>query len=92
MSIEIEEKQKKMALTPDNYKLMLVGLAVVFIGMLLMSGGAAEDPSQFNAEELFSFRRITLAPIVIIAGFVLEAYAILKKDPFGSKKSNNVKK
>ena len=85
MSIEIEEKKKKMALTPDNYKLMLIGLVVIFIGMLLMSGGATEDPSQFNAEELFSFRRITLGPIVIVLGFVVEAYAILKKNPFGTK-------
>ncbi len=88
MNKEIEEKQKKMALTPKNYKLILVGLAVVVIGMILMSGGGAEDPSQFNADELFSFRRITLAPIVIVSGFAIVGFAILKR--FSSNK--NIKK
>ena len=62
----------------ENYKWMLIGIAFLLCGYLLMSGGGSEDPKVFN-EDIFSFRRITLAPIVIIAGFLIEIYAILKK-------------
>lgn len=79
MSKELEEKRAKMALAPANYKIVLIGIAAVIIGMVLMSGGKAPDPSVFNADELFSFRRITLAPIVVLAGFVAVGYGILKR-------------
>lgn len=62
----------------ENYKIMLVGLAVIAIGFMLMSGGASNDPNVFNPE-VFSFRRITLAPIVVLLGFGIEFYAIIKK-------------
>jgi hypothetical protein len=62
-----------------NYMWMLVGAALILAGMLLMSGGKSTDPSVFNVNEVYSFRRITLAPIVIIAGFIVEVYAIFKK-------------
>lgn len=65
-----------MALGRRNYSLMLVGLGMVILGFLLMSGGGSDDPAEFN-EAMFSFRRITLAPIVVIAGFALEVYAIM---------------
>ena len=52
-----------------NYKILLVGLAVIGLGFLLMSGGGSEDPNVFNGEELFSFRRIRLAPTVVLIGF-----------------------
>lgn len=68
-----------MALTVVNYRLMLIALAIIVIGLLLMSGGGAEDVNQFNEDELFSFRRITLAPIVIIGGFAFGIYAIMKR-------------
>jgi len=58
---------------------MLVGAALILIGMLLMSGGKSADPNVFNADDVYSFRRITLAPIVIIAGFIVEIFAIFKK-------------
>lgn len=67
------------ALGPQNYKLMLIGLGVIILGFILMSGGKSADPTVFNGEELYSFRRITLAPIVVIAGFVFEIYAIMKR-------------
>jgi len=57
----------------------LVGAVLILTGMLLMSGGKSADPDIFNASEVYSFRRITLAPIVIIAGFIVEVYAIFKK-------------
>jgi hypothetical protein len=63
----------------SNYIWMLVGAVLILTGMLLMSGGKSADPDIFNASEVYSFRRITLAPIVIIAGFIVEVYAIFKK-------------
>lgn len=69
---------EKMALGKRNYLLMLVGFAVIVLGMVLMLGGEAASPEQFDYS-IFSFRRITLAPIVIVAGFVFEIYAIMKR-------------
>ena len=51
-----------------NYKVLLIGLAVIALGFILMSGGGSEDPNVFN-EEIFSFRRIRLAPAVVLLGF-----------------------
>jgi hypothetical protein len=63
----------------ENYMLMLAGIALIFIGFLLMSGGKSANPHEFNYSEIYSFRRITLAPIVVLLGFAVEAYAIMKK-------------
>lgn len=60
-----------------NYKILLVGLAVIALGFILMSGGRSEDPNVFN-EEIFSFRRIRLAPAVVLLGFGIIVYSILK--------------
>jgi hypothetical protein len=62
----------------ENYRLMLIGLAIIVIGFLLMVGGGSTDPNKFNPE-IFSFRRITLAPILILAGYVIEIFAIMKR-------------
>ena len=62
----------------ENYRLMLIGLAFIALGFILMIGGGSNDPNQFNPE-IFSFRRLTLAPILILAGFVVEIFAIMKK-------------
>ncbi|MFN4235298.1 MAG: DUF3098 domain-containing protein [Bacteroidia bacterium] len=59
-----------------NFIIMLVGIAVIAIGYLLMMGGGSDDPNVFS-EEIFSFRRLTLAPIVILLGFAIEVVAIL---------------
>jgi len=61
-----------------NYLLMLTGIGLILLGFALMSGGRVDDPSQFNPE-IFSFRRITLAPLVVMAGFIVNIYAIVKK-------------
>ena len=61
-----------------NYKILLVGLAVIGLGFILMSGGGSEDPNVFKDEELFSFRRIRLAPTVVLIGFGITIYSILK--------------
>lgn len=63
----------------ENFMWMLVGLIVMAIGFFIMAGGKSPDPTKFNDNEIYSFTRITLAPILIIAGFVVEIFAIMKK-------------
>ncbi|MEO8720981.1 MAG: DUF3098 domain-containing protein [Ginsengibacter sp.] len=65
--------------TKDNYKWMLIGLVIMTIGFFLMAGGKSTDPNVFNDSEIYSFRRITLAPILIVGGLIIEIYAIIKK-------------
>jgi hypothetical protein len=74
-----EKSGASIALGLQNYKLMLIGFAIIVAGFVLMSGGKSPDPDTFNAEELYSFRRITLAPIIVIFGFAFEIYAIMKR-------------
>ena len=61
----------------ENYILMIAGLVVIIIGFMLMAGGESKDPAVFNPE-IFSTRRIIIAPIVVLAGFVIEAIAIFR--------------
>jgi hypothetical protein len=63
----------------ENYRWMLIGLAAILLGLLLMIGGKSKDPNVFNTSEVYSFRRITLAPILILAGLSLEIVGIFKK-------------
>ena len=77
-TIPAQPDKTTFAFSRDNYKLMLIGIAVVAIGMLLMTGGASDDPNKMSAE-IFDFRRLTLAPIVIIGGYVVVLVAIIKK-------------
>jgi hypothetical protein len=62
-----------------NYLIMAAGVVIILIGFMLMSGGGTSDPNIFPKEEIYSFRRITLAPIVVLIGFLVEAFAIFKK-------------
>jgi hypothetical protein len=73
------ENNKAPFFKKENYILMIAGVIVIAIGFMLMSGGAAEDPTQFNPEEVYSWRRITLAPMVVLGGFILEILAIFYK-------------
>jgi len=75
--------KETFALGKENYKLMIIGFAVIILGFLLMIGGGSDDPKVFSPD-IFSFRRITLAPICILAGLIFEIYAIMKNP-----KSNN---
>ena len=75
--MEIKNKPD-FAFGKQNYILLLTGLAFIITGFILMTGGGSEDPNVFS-EEIFSFRRITLAPIVVLTGFVIEIFAIMKK-------------
>ncbi|MEL4306584.1 DUF3098 domain-containing protein [Joostella sp. CR20] len=76
--------KKESQHTPDNgfifqkknYLFMFIGLAFIIIGFILMSGGGSNDPNVFNPE-IFSFRRIRLAPTLVLIGFGIEVYAIL---------------
>ncbi len=73
-----EEPKADFALGKDNYKYLAIGFAIIVIGFILMYGGKAESPDQFNPE-VFSFRRITLAPLLVLFGFMFEIWAIMKK-------------
>ena len=73
------EKEARMALGPTNYKLMLIGFGIIVLGFILMVGGASPSPDEFNYD-MFSFRRITLAPILVLGGFAFEVYAIMKRN------------
>jgi len=73
-----QAKENQLALGVGNYKLMLIGFAIIVAGFLLMTGGGSKSPDVFNYD-MFSWRRITLAPIVVVAGFIFEIYAIMKK-------------
>ena len=68
-----------------NYMWMIGGVVLILIGFMLMAGGKSADPHQFNAE-MYSFRRITLAPLVVLLGFFIEIYAIMRK-PRGNQDS-----
>ena len=63
----------------DNYKWMLIGLVVMAIGFFLMAGGKSSQPNVFNDKDVYSTTRITIAPILIIAGLLVEIYAIMKR-------------
>ncbi len=76
---QIGAKKEAFALSNENFKLIIIGCIVVLIGFLLMIGGKTTDPNVFNENEIFSFRRITLAPIIVLAGYVFIIYAIMKK-------------
>ena len=71
----------------SNYMWMLIGIGCILLGFILMAGGKSPDPHQFNAAEVFSARRITVAPLMILLGFGIEAYAIMKK-PANTSKTN----
>jgi hypothetical protein len=78
---EIKDKpttEPGFALEKENYRLMAIGFGIIVLGFILMIGGGSDDPNVFNPD-IFSFRRITLAPLVLLFGFLFEIYAIMKK-------------
>lgn len=80
MAVKKKEDYMKpnFALSKENYILLIIGFIIIIIGFLLMIGGKSENPNEFNPE-IFSFRRITLAPLIVLFGFVFEIWAIMKK-------------
>ena len=78
-AVEVEENIKpnfEFVFKKKNYLWMVIGLVVIASGFALMAGGGSEDPAVFN-EDIFSWRRIRLAPMMVLAGFGIEMYAIL---------------
>ena len=75
---EPAQEDPRMPLTRRNYILLAIGFAVILLGFVLVTGGGSDSPDEFNYA-MFSWRRITLAPILVVGGFVLEIYAILKR-------------
>lgn len=73
-----ENNQPEFLFGATNYKILLIGLAVIALGFILMAGGGNDNPEVFN-EEVFSFRRIRLAPTVVLIGFGITIYSILVK-------------
>jgi hypothetical protein len=79
MAINSENKEVKgFALGKENLRLLMIGFLIIIVGFLLMIGGGTVDPNVFN-KEIFNFQRITLAPIVVMFGFMFEIFAIMKK-------------
>ncbi len=91
---QVQQKTKQQApqqkqvpntsLTPfifnsTNYIIMIAGVVVIAVGFWLMTAESTTDPNVFPKEELYSFQRITLAPIVVMFGFAIEVFAILKR-------------
>lgn len=79
MKNKSELKSTGLPLSGENYILLGIGFLIIIFGFILMAGGGSDDPNVFNEEELFSFRRITLAPMVVLFGFIFEIWAIMKK-------------
>lgn len=74
---KMENKEQGFLFEKVNYKILLIGIAVIAVGFILMSGGGSDNPAVFNAE-IFSFRRIRLAPTMVLIGFGITIYSILK--------------
>ncbi len=78
------EKKRREDYKPEfvfgrkNYKFMLIGIAFIALGFILMTGGGSDDPNVFNPE-IYNWRRIRLAPAMVLLGFAIEVYAILLK-------------
>lgn len=73
-----EIQQEDFTFGRQSYRLLILGLILIALGFILMSGGGSDDPNVFN-EEIFNFRRRTLAPILVLAGYVVEIFAIMKR-------------
>ena len=75
---KIDEKPVEFAFGRENYKMLFIGLAFIALGFILMVGGGSNDPKVFN-QSIFDTQRLTIAPILILAGFVIEIFAIMKR-------------
>lgn len=73
----MDKKKRKLLFKKENYIISVIGILFIFIGLILMMGGGSDDPNIFS-DEIFSFRRIRIAPTLILIGFTLQVAAILK--------------
>lgn len=81
MNMKNEDNKPAFLFEKVNYKILFIGVAIIALGFILMTGGGTDDPNTFDADALFSFRRIRLAPTLVLAGFGVTIYAIMK-NPF----------
>ena len=79
ISLKEYNKTAPLSFNVKNYRLLLIGLAINILGFILMIGGGADDPNEFDASELFSHTRITIAPMLIVGGYVVILFSIMKK-------------
>ncbi|MEJ6492837.1 MAG: DUF3098 domain-containing protein [Flavobacteriales bacterium] len=75
----MENNKPHFAFQPQNYRLLLIGLGINVLGFILMIGGGTDNPAEFNGDELFSPVRITLAPFLIVSGYVVMIYSIMRR-------------
>jgi hypothetical protein len=78
MSKQVTSKEVKLAFEKKNYIFMAIGVALIVLGLVFLTGGGSKDPEVFNPE-IFSVRRLYVAPLLMLAGFILEIYAIMWK-------------
>jgi DUF3098 family protein len=76
---QVKPNQKAPLFGKENYRWMLIGIIVIGLGLLLMAGGKSKDPNVFDPKEVYSFTRVTIAPILILGGLALEIFAIFRK-------------
>jgi len=74
-----ETEQYNFVFGKENYKILLISIAIIIVGFLFMLGGGSDDPTKFNEKELFSFQRTGLSTILVLAGYSLAIFAIMKK-------------
>lgn len=84
MADKVKKEQIPSIFGKENTLWMIIGAVVILAGFFLMSGGKSSDPNQFDTKEVYSFTRITIAPILIVGGLLIEVYAILKKPKTGA--------
>lgn len=77
-NLKAPEKKVGFPIPVSSYKMILIGLGIVLLGFILMMGGGSDSPDEFNYD-IFSFRRITLAPIVVLGGFGFVFWSIMRK-------------
>lgn len=74
----VPNKANEFVFGKENYRLLFIGLGFIALGFILMIGGGSDDPNVFNPA-IFNFQHITLAPILVLTGYVIEIFAIMKK-------------
>ncbi len=82
-SLKTPDNEREFPLLKGSYKLLIIGIAIIIFGFLLMMGGGSDNPENFNYA-IFSFRRITLAPIVVLIGFAFIFWVIIRRDKSAS--------
>ena len=80
-----DKKEGGLMFGKQNYRWMAIGAGVIVLSLLLMAGGNSTDPTVFDYNQVYSSRRITIAPVLLVLGLVIEMYAIMLKPKSGTK-------